>query len=952
MFEDIREKLIGVLRSRLLILFILIIGFGGALIHRVFDLQIVNGASYLEDFKMTIEKSRKIPAARGNIYDRNGELLAYNELAYSVTIEDVYESGSSKNSKLNDTIRKLITIIERNGDDLITDFGIEIDDHGRYVYNVDGSRKLRFLADVYGHTQIEDLEYKEENASCQDVIDYLCARNKFGIGEMKIPGDRNSFEVGLGYAPEELLKVLTIRYNMNTNSFQKYIATTIASDVNDKTVAEVLENSDVLEGVSISEDTIRKYNHSRYLSPILGYTGKIDKDELNTLQEVDSGYDLNDTVGKSGIEASMETVLQGTKGIETVYVDNLGKEIQITDRTDPVAGDDLYLSIDTDLQIAATDILEEKLAAIILAKLANVKEYIPAENSSSSSIIIPIYSVYYACIDNNIIDREHFTDKYASETEKEIYQAYTDKLERVLNTLDDELRNSKTPYEALNKEYQVYESLIVSKLYSSKVLPEDKIDKNSQVYNDWAVNETISLAEYLDYCISMNWIDVGALGLADEYSDKSEIFDKLVIYIKDMLIDDSDFISRVYKYMILNDEVSGRQICQVLLDQDIVDIPEDEYKQFKSGSEAAYTFMHNRIENLDLTPSQLALDPCSGSIVVTDVTNGEVLALVSYPSYDNNKMANGVDAKYYAKIRSSQASPLINYATYQKTAPGSTFKMVSATAALMEDIIDTKDTISCTGIFDKIDTPARCWIYPGAHGSLNVSGGIKNSCNCFFYEVGYRMSSATGTFNSESGLTRLAKYADMYGLSETSGIQLDEATPEVSDMDPVRSAIGQGTHNYTTVGLSRYVTTVANKGTCFNLTLVKNSTDYSGNVKDYYPATIRNKIVLPDEYWNSIHTGMRGVVESKAYYSDLAVNVAGKTGTAQESKSRPNHALFVSFAPYEDPEISVTVRVANGYTSDYAAQIAREVYKYYFGLIDETEVKNQVSIDEGTINGD
>ena len=94
------------------------------------------------------------------------------------------------------------------------------------------------------------------------------------------------------------------------------------------------------------------------------------------------------------------------------------------------------------------------------------------------------------------------------------------------------------------------------------------------------------------------------------------------------------------------------------------------------------------------------------------------------------------------------------------------------------------------------------------------------------------------------------------------------------------------------------------------------------------------------------------MVESKAYYSDLAVNVAGKTGTAQESKSRPNHALFVSFAPYEDPEISVTVRVANGYTSDYAAQIAREVYKYYFGLIDETDVKNQVSIDEGTINGD
>lgn len=952
MFDDIREKIIGILKSRLLILFVLIIVFGALLIHRVFDLQIVNGASYLEDFKMTIEKSRMIPAARGNIYDRNGVLLAYNELAYSVTIEDVYESGSTKNALLNATINELIDIIEDNGDDLVSNFGIETDRYGKYVFNVEGTKKLRFLADVYGHSSTDDLEYKEENATPSDVIEYLCARNKFGIGDYKIPGDKNSFVTGMGYEPDKLIKVLTIRYNMNTNSFQKYIATTVATDVNSKTVAKVLENSDRLRGVSISEDTIRKYNYSKYMSQILGYTGKIDKEELNQLQELDPEYDLNDTVGKSGIESSMETVLQGTKGSETVYVDNLGKEIQTSGRIDPIAGDDLYLSIDTELQKAATDILEEKLAAIILAKLANIKEYTPGENSSSADIVIPIYSVYFACIDNKVIDTAHFTDSFASDTEKAVYETYEEKVERVINTLDDELNNSRTPYDQLNKEYQVYESLIVQKLYSAKVIMDSKIDKDDPVYTDWTVNETISLADYLEHCISLNWVDVGVLGVSGEYSDKSEIYSVLVDRIKDIVRTDTDLTGRIYKYMILNDEITGKQICQILLDQDIVDIPEDEYKSFKNGSETAYAFMHNRIENLDLTPAQLALDPCSGSIVITDVSNGEVLALVSYPSYDNNKMANGVDAEYYSKIWDSQASPLINYATSQKTAPGSTFKMVMATAGLMEDIIDTHDTITCQGIFDKIDTPARCWIYPGAHGSLNVSGGITHSCNCFFYEIGYRLSCATGTYNSDAGLERIAKYAALYGLDSVSGIQIDEATPEISDMDPVRSAIGQGTHNFTTVGLSRYVTTVANRGSCYDLTLLIKSTDYSGNIKDYYPATLKNKIALPDEYWNAIHSGMRGVVESKAYYSDLAVNVAGKTGTAQESKSRPNHALFVSFAPYEDPKISVSVRVAHGYTSDYAAQIAREVYKYYFGLIEEDEEVNNVTIEEGTINGD
>ena len=130
--------------------------------------------------------------------------------------------------------------------------------------------------------------------------------------------------------------------------------------------------------------------------------------------------------------------------------------------------------------------------------------------------------------------------------------------------------------------------------------------------------------------------------------------------------------------------------------------------------------------------------------------------------------------------------------------------------------------------------------------------------------------------------------------------------------------------------------------------------DHSGDVVEENHAEVRNQIDMDDTYWNAIHLGMRRVVEGKSYYSDLGVNVAGKTGTAQESTSHPNHALFVSYAPYEDPEISVVVRVANGYSSDYAAQIGREVYKYYYGLAEESEIitGSAGTLEGGSINGD
>lgn len=947
MFSEIKNYIINIVTSRLTVLALLFSVLGGILIYRCFNLQIVRGEEFLNDFMLQTEKTRDIASTRGKIYDRNGNVLAYNELAYSVKIEDVFESNRSKNKNLNETIYRLIKMIEKNGDNVITDFKIIIDENGEFDYSVEGTSRLRFLADVFGYTTIDKLDEEERAYTARELMEHLsrATGTGFRIGEYAEEGNSESeFIPGKGYTKEDWLKMVTLRYAMNLTSFRKYIGTTVATNVSEKTVAVIMENCEDLPGVSIEEDTVRRYVDSKYFAHVLGYTGKISSEQLTELNEqvvAEGGspetYDINDVVGKSGIEAYMETTLQGTKGSEKVIVDNTGKVITILDKTEAKSGDDVYLTIDKDLTIAAYNIVEQKLAGLISSKIVNIKEYKASSNSSNADIKIPIYDVYFAVINNSIVDIKHFTEPDAGETEQLVYAEYLTYKQNVYDKLHYELTEGMTPYKKLSSEYQVYQSNIVKLLYDSGVIMRSAVDTTDATYIAWTTDEVISLKEYLQYCIAQNWVDVSLLSLDDKYSDSTEIYQKLLECIIEKVDKNAEFQKRFYKYMLLNDKISGKQICMLLREQNACDIPLEDEQALYGGKITAYQFMMNRIGSLDITPAQLALDPCNASVVITDVNSGDVLAMVSYPGYDNNKMANSIDAAYYAKLNTDKAKPQYNFATQYKAAPGSTFKVVSATTGLMEGMIDLHDRVSCVGTFTAITPSPKCWKVSG-HGMENVTSAIKDSCNYFFYDLGYRLATRGGSYDAQAGLDTLNKYADIFGLTDKSGVEIVEETPDVSDIDPVRSAIGQGTNSYTTVGLARYAATIANNGTCYNLTLLDKVTDSDGNVLREFTPNVRNTIEMPGEYWNSIHTGMRQVVENKSYFSDLAVHVAGKTGTAEQSKSRPNHALFISYAPYEAPEIAMATRIPFGYSSDYAAQLTRDIIKYHYGLAKEDEL--------------
>lgn len=955
MFNRIKEWIMEIIKSRLFVTVIAFCVLFAILIQRVFYLQIVKGQYYLDNYKLQIRKTREVPGTRGNIYDRNGELLAYNELAYSVTIEDNGDYSSmtlkEKNKIINETVEEVIGIVESNGDTVISDFGIILNASGNYEFAAQNeTSKLRFLADIYGYQTIDELTDKEENASANDIINYLCEDERYGYGI-----DQSSME------KSRILKMVNIRYAISLNSFQKYIPTTIASNVSDETVAEIMENSDRLQGVNIAEDSLRRYTDSKYFASLIGYTGKISQEEYNEKKESSKEYTLTDIVGKSGLEQTMDEELQGTKGKEIVYVDSVGNVIETEKKTDAVAGNDLYLTIDKNLQEATYQIIEEKLAGILVSRIQNIMNYDPASAGDSSKIIIPIDDVYHALFANEVIDTKHFSSTDAKETEKKVEALVTEKKASCIAEVMSQLRDpAAASYKSLSKEMQAYMNYIADDLLMDQagILSSDAIDTSDKTYIAWTKDETISLYEYLNYAISKNWINLSEIPQAEteqeKYSDLNEIYGQILTYLEQTLPSDSTFEKLVYRYMIKANELKGKDICRILYEQNVIAFDEGQYQGLESGQIDPYSFLVGKISSLEITPAQLALEPCSGSAVVTDVNTGEVLACVSYPGYDNNRLANTMDSAYYNKLANDLSSPFYNTATQERTAPGSTYKMLTSVAALTEGIITPSDGVVCEGIFEKVFPNPKCWISPGAHGWLDVTGALQHSCNIFYYEMGYELGVTESgdkkgedgkpakTYSSDLGIEKLTKYAEMFGLNEKSGLEISESKPQISDTDSVLSAIGQGTNNYTTSQLARYVTAVANRGKVFQLSLLDKTVDKKGNVvKDYQPE-LRNEITeVSDSTWNAVQQGMEDMVSTTGTFDSLRLEgfqMAGKTGTAQQSETHPDHALFVGYAPSENPEIAVSVRIANGYNSSYTAEIGRDIVKYKYHLGDTEDI--------------
>ena len=319
-----------------------------------------------------------------------------------------------------------------------------------------------------------------------------------------------------------------------------------------------------------------------------------------------------------------------------------------------------------------------------------------------------------------------------------------------------------------------------------------------------------------------------------------------------------------------------------------------------------------------------------GAITAVDTQTGAVLAIASYPTYDLTQFS---DADYYASLLENEDTPLLNRALQGVYAPGSTYKIGVALAALEQGYTDEHYTCNCTGKYALLHQPA-C---NGVHNSTNIFEAIQESCNIFFYDIGHRM-----------GIEAITNYTKSLGLGESTGIELGErvgtvAGPEYrtenkldawTEGDDISAAIGQADHGYTPLQLSVYMASVVNGGTRFSAHILDSVRNFYTNepISSYTPSVL-STVNISDHNYDILIKSMGQVVseneEVRRYFKNVSVAVGGKTGTAEKDGQQDN-ALFSGFAPLDDPKIAVTCIIEEGQHGYYAAHAVAVVMEQYF----------------------
>ncbi|MDP4094400.1 MAG: penicillin-binding protein 2 [Bacillota bacterium] len=351
-------------------------------------------------------------------------------------------------------------------------------------------------------------------------------------------------------------------------------------------------------------------------------------------------------------------------------------------------------------------------------------------------------------------------------------------------------------------------------------------------------------------------------------------------------------------------------------------------------------------------------DAYAGAVVAMDVTNGEILAMATYPSYDpsiflepaNNKEAQKAITAYNTD---NIGRPMFNRAISGKYAPGSTFKPVVGISGLEEGAITPTETINDTGVvyYDKM----KFTCLEGGHGPIALTKALATSCNIYFYELGNRV-----------GIDKVNKWAKMFGLDQLTGIDLpgeNKGTVSGRDTkkkinpypwgaaDTAQSSIGQLYNSFTPIELVDYISTIANGGKRFTPHLIKQVTKYDGSVESNTKPTYQ-QLPIKQQNLMAVQDGMVAVTNSEdgtavSVFKDFPFKVAGKTGTAETGDTtHSNNGVFVCYAPANKPKIAIAVVIERGVFGYFSAPIAKDIMQEYFKLNSNNTLSDTVASDE------
>lgn len=815
---------------RLLVIFIGIIVLFSILVVKLYSLQIIQGEFLQNQVTGTTTKEIEISASRGNIYDRLGRPLAVNNASFTVNFDQ-----SETIDNINEVILKLMNLLEQNDEEILDDFPISKEKPFYFLLSDNEKREKSWKIEMG----------LEEDLTAEQA--FIALREKFDISPE--------------LSDEDARKILIVRCELYKKRYSRFIPVTISYNVSQATIGVLEENKDVFSGVYVDVEALREYPTGELFSHIIGYIRGITQSELEEYEQYQ--YTQNDIIGKEGIEKAFELELRGTNGITYYEVDNLGRKVnESTEKSiDPISGNDVFLTVDTELQRVAYNALEEALKDVIISRL----------DGTSKDYTYTAKDVLISMIKSDNI-----------------------KIKKILTS-----EEGTTQYNI--KKYILEQS-------------------------ETAQEDTDEAREILT-----NAVETGA----------------------------------IYQ----------SQILLTMIEQGLVSADESYIGKIKSGAISSLQFLIDKLNSGEITPQMTNMDPCTGSVIVTDVNTGNVLVSVSYPSYDNNRFVNNFDSEYYISLQNDPTTPLVNRPFTEPRAPGSTFKMITAVAGLEEGIITPTTTIYDKGIFTEAGTPyARCWIYSstrnsGSHGTINVSQALEVSCNYFFYDLAYRLGNS-----NKSNIQVLNEYMEYFGLNDRTGVEIYElydsttsypkniSSPEYKEYitklrypntsendlkwtegDTIRTAIGQSYNNYTVAILAKYVATLANGGTRYSLHFLDAIKDSQGNIVEEYTPNVESNLEIKSSTLEAVYEGMYLVTSGSSgtlrnAFKDFPVKVAAKSGTAQQSSVRSDHTFFVGFVPYDEPQISISISIPYGNdTSQPAPTVAKKIIEQYLGLNNEPE---------------
>ncbi|MCL2351267.1 MAG: penicillin-binding transpeptidase domain-containing protein [Firmicutes bacterium] len=836
MEDKLYKRFLRIITNRLLIVSLVIAALFYVLLAQLFNLQIIRGEDYRNKQEATNRETLTVEATRGSIYDRLGRPLAVNEPAFSVLMDANAPITAA-------TFYDVVKLFEKNGDAVVDTFPITKSEPYQFSFSGTGTNESRWKADM-GFTG------KDASLNAADSLRKL--RAQFGVPPSLPDG--------------EARKILNLCAMLYLQRYHTYDPITIAYDVKPETVTVIEENGVKYSGIYVDTQYLRRYPEGKYFANIIGYTGGMGGLGQAALDEkLALGYSLSDKIGKTGLELSMEDRLRGTNGSVVAETDSLGRLIrQLPNSTDPKPGNDIYLTMDRDLQAKAYDLMEAQLSLTLQNRLLGVG------STAARDTRITLEQVFRSMVTGNAISVEQIM----SSTQNEDSYA----VRRYVLSADPKW-----------------------------VFPPDR---------DFSGTKAIIAAG----------IDSGA--------------------------------------------ITPQTMLLVMLDQGLITGGPEEAALIQGGGASPLNVFLDKMKAGEITPQMIDMDPCTGSVVVLDVRNGDVLAAAGYPSYDTNELVNNMNVEYYNKCSSDPTAPFVDRPFKEAHAPGSTFKMITAVTAMEKGSITPTSKIYDETVFTAAGLPYLRNYSTVSNGWIDVTKALEVSCNFFFCEAAYRLGN-TKTGNPLDSINDLGEYMKYFGLNEDTGVEIGEldAPPdgidriscpalkdyrtlllnpdatsydrEWHDGDTVQTAIGQGYNSYTAAGMAKYFMTLATRGVRYQLHLVDSVVSHDRTeTQKTQPVIEASDLPILDSTWDAVYRGMLAVVSGAQgtganVFRDFGVQVAGKTGTAQENKNRNDHSSFGGFAPFDDPQIAVYVMIPFGDTKANPAvssQIARDVMAYYFGL--------------------